>query len=113
MSDHFGPKDWRVTGKPVRFFIVDMRAAVPFLLCLLQPFTWWSWTLALLTTSVLAVLEWRGLTISMLGRMTRAWVSGPVAEATPWWYRRQERYGSGSRLQVDRDYYASGDEPIQ
>ena len=113
MSGDFGPREWRVTGKPVRFFIVDMRASVPLLLCLLQPFAWWSWTFAFVTVGILAVLEWRGLTIGMLGRLVRVWIAGKVVEATPWWFRREERFGSGSRLRVDREYYESGDEPIQ
>ena len=113
MSDSFGPREWRVTGKPVRFYIVDMRAAVPFLLCLLQPFAWWSWTLAVLSTGVLVVLEWRGLTVGMLARLARSWLAGRVVEATPWWFRREERLGRDSRLPVDRSYYESGDEPNQ
>lgn len=84
---------WRNTMRPVRFFNLDARAALPFfvLLVYFRPITI---VLALITTVVFMQLEKRGLTVPAAMRALRVWVIG---QKRPAWlslrHRRLKDYG--------------------
>lgn len=75
---------WRDSARATRFFIIDYRAAFPFLLFLLH-IRWWTFILALVTMVFLAVLERYGFTVIVFARMFRSILAGPRKISIPWW----------------------------
>ncbi len=80
---------WRNTMKPVRFFGVDARAAIPFFILLFY-FRLISLLLALLSTIIFVALEKRGLTFPCALRSLRSWLNGQFRPA--WIAIRQKRF---------------------
>lgn len=84
---------WRNSMRPVRFFGLDARAAIPFIITL---FHFRLWTVALTITLTLAFifLERRGLTFDASIRAFRCWLLG---QRRPAWLsirrRRMVDYG--------------------
>ena len=79
---------WRNTMAPVRVYVVDARALVPWFIFFMH----WSWgTLyfAAFATLVFAVPEWFGLSFPAALRTLRRLVNGPVRPAVPVWKRRR------------------------
>lgn len=66
---------WRNSMRPIKFFGLDAKAALPFLVLLVyfRPITL---GLALLITMVFWVLEKRGLTVECALRKFRSWLVG-------------------------------------
>ena len=84
---------WRNTMRTVRFFNLDARAALPFLVLLVyaRPITL---ALTLIITMIFHFLEKRGLSVPSALRALRTWMLGP---SRPAWYtyarRRMRDYG--------------------
>ncbi len=79
---------WRNTGLPVRLFMLDARACLPILCCLV----YWSWTtlyIAVTGTAFFAVISFFGLTVPAMFRLARRLLVGPVRTAVPAWKRRR------------------------
>jgi len=79
---------WRNSMRPVRFFAMDVRAAIPWavLLVYARP---WTIFLAIATSVIFTSLEKRGLTFPCAMRALRSWF---VGQKRPAWiqYRRRK-----------------------
>ena len=75
---------WRDSARHARFFIIDARAAFPFLLFLLH-IRFWSFILAVVATCFFALLERYGFTVGVFLRWIRSALAGPRKTAMPWW----------------------------
>ena len=67
---------WRNSMRPVRFFMMDARAAIPFLVLLVY-FRWITFIIACVSTVIFVALEKRGLTFVSALRAFRSWFLGP------------------------------------
>lgn len=78
---------WRNSMRPVRFFNIDARAALPFCLLLVyfRPITIF---LTVVSTILFIALEKRGLTFPSALRAFRSWVNG---QSRPGWVIRRHR----------------------
>ncbi len=84
---------WRNTMRPVRFFGLDARAAIPFLF-LLPYFRTSTVILATICTFIFWVVERRGLTFMAAMRTLRSWILGTKRPALITLRRRKFRdYG--------------------
>ena len=75
---------WRDTARPAWFFIIDYRAAFPLLVFLLH-IRLWTFLLAFVVVLFLYLLEKYGFTVPIFIRLFRAWLAGPVKNASGWW----------------------------
>jgi intracellular multiplication protein IcmT len=75
---------WRDSARLTRFFIIDYRAAFPFLLFLLH-IRWWTFLIALVTVIFLAILERYGFTVTVFARLFRSILAGSRKTSIPWW----------------------------
>ena len=75
---------WRDSARSPRFFLIDARAAFPFLLFLLH-IKLWSFILAVVAMSFFALLERYGFTVNVFLRLARSIFAGPHKSAIPWW----------------------------
>ncbi|MCD8571665.1 MAG: IcmT/TraK family protein [Alphaproteobacteria bacterium] len=66
---------WRNNMRIVRFFMLDARAALPFLLLLVY-LRWSSVILAVIFTTIFYLLERKGLTFAAALRNLRQWIVG-------------------------------------
>ncbi len=71
---------WRNSMRPVRFFSMDARAAIPFM-ALLVYFRVVTLIVALLSTIIFMAFEKRGLTYPCALRNFRSWFIGPTRPA--------------------------------
>jgi intracellular multiplication protein IcmT len=84
---------WRNSMRPVRFFSLDARAVIPFMVLLvyIRPV---SLFIAVVTTTLFWFLERRGLTFPCALRAFRSWI---VGQKRPGWvsvrHRRLRDYG--------------------
>lgn len=80
---------WRNTMRPVQFFNIDARAAIPFLLLLVyfRPITLF---LTFSSTIIFIALEKRGLTFPSALRAFRSWLNGQKRPA--WIAVRRRRF---------------------
>lgn len=80
---------WRNTMRPVRFFGMDARAAIPYfvLLVYLRPI---SIFLTVVSTVIFVSLEKRGLTFTAAMRALRSWLNGQRRPA--WVSLRRRRF---------------------
>ena len=78
---------WRNSMRPVRFFMMDARAAIPFLVLLVY-FRLVTLIIAGLSTMVFVALEKRGLTFPSALRNFRSWLLGP---SRPAWISMRRR----------------------
>lgn len=78
---------WRNSMRPVRFFAMDARAAIPWcvLLVYARP---WTILFALTTTIIFTSLEKRGLTFPSAMRAFRSWFIG---QSRPAWIQLRHR----------------------
>ena len=84
---------WRNTMRPVRFFTLDARAALPFCVLLVY-FRVVTLVLTVLITMIFWFLEKRGLTFAAAMRALRVWGVGDWRPAyMPHRYRRMRDYG--------------------
>lgn len=84
---------WRDSMRPVRFFALDARAALPFFVLLFY-FRIVSLVLTIIITLIFLFLEKRGLTFASAIRKLRAWCVGDWRPANmPYRYRRMCDYG--------------------
>ncbi len=67
---------WRNSMRPVRFFALDARAAVPWAILLFRLASPFFWVVTLVITAIFLVLERRGLTFPAAMRTLRSWVNG-------------------------------------
>ena len=72
---------WRNTMRPARFFVLDARAAFPFLLCLLNAAALYMWIGALILTMIFWIVEKRGYTFDAALRWARAFMVAPKRPA--------------------------------
>lgn len=77
---------WRDTSRPARFWLIDARAAFPFLLFLLH-ISFWTFGVAVVATFFFALLERYGFTLAIFRRWLRNLMAGPRKLAVPWWRR--------------------------
>ncbi len=84
---------WRNTMRPVRFFKLDARAALPFIVLLFY-FRVVTLVLAIVITVVFVLLEQRGLTFDASLRAFRKWFLG---QSRPAWmsFRRRKMVDYG------------------
>lgn len=75
---------WRDSARSPRFFLIDARAAFPFLLFFLH-IKLWSFILAAVAMCFFALLERYGFTVSVFLRLARNLLAGPHKVAIPWW----------------------------
>jgi intracellular multiplication protein IcmT len=75
---------WRDSARNPRFFLIDARAAFPFLLFLLH-IKLWSFIFAVVTMSFFALLERYGFTVNVFLRWARSILAGSHKMAVPWW----------------------------
>lgn len=75
---------WRDSARNPRFFLIDARAAFPFLLFLLH-IRLWSFIVAAVAMSFFALLERYGFTVNVFLRWVRSTLAGPHKTAIPWW----------------------------
>jgi intracellular multiplication protein IcmT len=75
---------WRDSARRPRFFWVDARAALLFLFFLLH-IRLWTFIVACIGISFLAVLEYLGFTIEVFLRWLRNRLAGSRKTAIPWW----------------------------
>lgn len=66
---------WRNAMRPVRFFALDARAAIPFFITLFH-FRLVTVSLTIILTTVFVILERRGLTFDASLRAFRCWLLG-------------------------------------
>ena len=66
---------WRNSMRPVRFFTLDARAALPFIVLLVY-FRWSTLFVTILVTIIFKLLESRGLTFPAALRSLRVWIVG-------------------------------------
>ena len=71
---------WRNSMRPVRFFTVDARGAIPFIFLLVYA-RLSTLFIAILSTVIFMILERRGLTVPGALRRLRSWVVGPFRPA--------------------------------
>ncbi len=83
-----GDWHWRNSMKPVRFFAMDARVALFFLIFLMHMRTW---TLLLFVAMCLLfwLLERKGLTFDAAVRSTRTWILGTKRPGLLWHRRRR------------------------
>jgi len=67
---------WRNSMRPVRFFGLDARAAIPFCILLFYA-RWITLFLTVVLTIVFVLLERKGLTFPSALRSFRSWLLGP------------------------------------
>lgn len=79
---------WRNSMRPVRFFNVDARAAIPFFFLLMYA-RLITLIIAILSTLFFWFLERRGLTLPPAIRSFRSWLVGPTRRG--WLSKRQRR----------------------
>ena len=80
---------WRNSMRPVRFFNIDARAAIPFFVLLVY-FRPISLFLTITNTLVFIAMEKRGLTFPSSLRAFRSWLNGQKRPG--WVYLRQRRW---------------------
>ncbi len=80
---------WRNSMRPVRFFGVDARAALPFCVLLFY-FRVVTLVIAILSTLLFIALEKRGLTFPSALRSFRSWLNGQGRPA--WMAIRRRRF---------------------
>ena len=79
---------WRNSMRPVRFFGLDARAAIPFFVLLFHA-RLVTFVLTLMLTMVFVVLERRGLSFSAALRAFRAWLLGQKRPAWISFHRKR------------------------
>jgi len=75
---------WRDSAREVKFFIVDSKAAFPFVIFLLHMRMWTFW-IALTMTLFFSVLARFGFTVPIFRRWIRSFIAGPRRFSRPWW----------------------------
>jgi intracellular multiplication protein IcmT len=78
---------WRNSMRPVRFFAMDVRAAIPWALLLVYARPW-TILFAIITTIIFTSLEKRGLTFPDAMRALRSWF---VGQKRPAWIQFRHR----------------------
>ncbi len=80
---------WRNSMKPVLFFGIDARAAIPFFILIFY-FRLTSFAIAVISTLVFVAMEKRGLTFPCALRAFRSWFNGQHRPA--WMSIRRRRF---------------------
>ena len=78
---------WRNSMRPVRFFNLDARAAMPFFILLFHA-RLYTLVLTIIITMIFRLLESKGLTFPSSLRALRVWIIG---DNRPGWYRYKRR----------------------
>lgn len=77
---------WRDTARSAKFFIIDAKAAFPFLLFLMH-IRMWTFVLACVATLFFTMLARWGFTVAVFGRWLRSSIAGSRKIAMPKWRR--------------------------
>ena len=84
---------WRNSMRPVRFFNMDARAALPFFILVFHA-RLYTLVLTIIVTLIFRLVEKRGLTFPAAMRSLRVWFIGQNRPALPSFrYRRMRDYG--------------------
>lgn len=84
---------WRNTMRPVRFFNLDARAALPFFLLLVYA-RWSTLVLTIIVVMIFRFLEAKGLTFPSALRALRVWIVGNTRYALyNYAHRRMRDFG--------------------
>lgn len=75
---------WRDSARSARFFMIDARAAFPFVFFLLH-IEWWTFFLATGTMIFFGLLERYGFTLPVFWRWLRSFLAGPHRASREWW----------------------------
>jgi intracellular multiplication protein IcmT len=84
MAFRSGAIHWRDSARSPRFFLIDAKAAFPFLLFFLH-IRLWSFIVALVAMCFFSLLERYGFTVTVFLRWARTILAGPHKVAMPWW----------------------------
>lgn len=88
-----GDWHWRNSMRPVRFFVLDARAAIAFMLFLMH-MRLWTLGVAIIVMVLFWLLERKGLTFDAAMRSLRCWFIGNNRPALLWMRRsRMIDYG--------------------
>lgn len=91
-----GDFHWRNTMRPLRFFALDARAAIPIFTLILPTggMRQYLFFLTVFAMIIFLILERRGLTFAAAMRSIRRWVHGHKRPGLMWFKRRRMRdYG--------------------
>jgi len=83
-----GDWHWRNSMRPVRFFMMDARAAIAFFLFLMHMRVWTLVT-AVVVMTIFWILERKGLTFDAAMRALRSWFLGGNRPALLWTRKRR------------------------
>lgn len=75
---------WRDSARIAKFFIIDARAAFPFLFLFVH-IRLWTVVLATVTTAAFATLDYYGFSVVVFMRALRTFVAGKRKLSRPWW----------------------------
>lgn len=75
---------WRDSARVAKFFIIDARAAFPFLFLLVH-IRLWTLVLATVTTVAFATLDYYGFSVIVFMRTLRTFIGGKRKLSRPWW----------------------------
>lgn len=84
MAGFSGSAHWRDSSRAARFFLIDARAAFPFLLFLLH-IRMWTFIVAVVTVIFFGALERYGFSVTVFLRALRTFFAGSKKTAQPWW----------------------------
>jgi intracellular multiplication protein IcmT len=78
---------WRDSARSPKLFVLDYRAAFPFLYLMVVP-SKSSFVIAFIGVMIFAALQYYGFTITVFFRWFRAsFLAGRYKKASPWWLR--------------------------
>lgn len=75
---------WRDSARIAKFFIIDARAAFPFLFLLVH-IRLWTLILATVVTIAFATLDYYGFSVVVFFRVLRTFMAGKRKLSRPWW----------------------------
>ncbi|MHA7840899.1 MAG: IcmT/TraK family protein [Gammaproteobacteria bacterium] len=75
---------WRDSARIAKFFIIDARAAFPFLFLFVH-IRLWTFILATVTTAAFAILDYYGFSVVVFMRALRTFIAGKRKLSRPWW----------------------------
>ena len=85
MSDQFpSTAHWRDSSREVKFFMIDSKAAFPFVIFLMHMRTW-TFFLAVTMMLFFGVLARFGFTVSVFRRWIKSFIAGSRRFSRPWW----------------------------
>lgn len=84
MAKFTADSHWRDSARIPQFFMVDARAAFPFLLFLLD-ISFTTFLFAMFSLLFFSILEKFGFTVTVFFRWVKCFIAGPNKTSSPWW----------------------------